>query len=80
MLEDLAPYIGSKLNKLSKIANIPILKDIIGKKLGIKSVDIEKYRIKVNALETRKMAECSVYLSILGKVEDGHMKDGREML
>lgn len=80
VLEDLAPYTGGKLQKLSKIASIPILKDIIGKKLGIKPIDMTEYRAKISAPKTRKRAEVPVYISILGKVEDGHTEDGVELL
>lgn len=80
VLEDLAPYIGGNIRKLSKIANFPILKNLISNKLGVKPVDMEKYLVKVHAQETRKVQEHPIYISILGKVEDKYTEDGIEML
>lgn len=80
VLEDLAPYVGGNIRKLSKIANVPILKNLISKTLGIKPVDMEKYVAKVHAPDTRKVVDAPVYISILGKVEDRYTEDGIEML
>ena len=77
---DLAPYCTAKINKLSKIAKIPILKDIISKRLGIKPVDMEKYHVKMEIPEFKRCQEVPVYMSILGKVEDEHNEEGIEMI
>lgn len=80
VMKDLAPYCAGKLQKLSKIANVPILKNIIEKTLKVKQVDIDKY--KVMAREERGVvpSEHQIYLTILGKVEDGYTDKGVELL
>lgn len=80
VLEDLAPYVGGAIRKLSKIASIPILKGFISSKLGLKPVDMDKYVARVHAPETRKTGEHPIYISILGKFEDRYTEDGIEML
>ncbi len=80
VLTDLAPYTCGKLQKLSKITNIPILKDIIRNKLGIKPVNMDDYRARIILPENRKVQEVPIYMSILGKIEDDHNEEGIEML
>jgi len=80
VLQDLVPYNGSKINKLSKIASIPILSGIIQKTLGIEPVDMDKYRAIVNASSEKKGYDAPIYISILGKVADGYTEDGMELL
>lgn len=80
VLEDLAPYAGGKLTKLNKIAKIPILKGILENALGIKPVEMDNYITKIQTPETRVAGDSPIYLTIIGKVGDGHMEDGRELL
>ena len=79
VLEDLAPYVGGKLTKLTKVFNIPILKGFI-ERLGLKQVDMEKYIAKVRAPETRVAKDIPARIVIIGKLEDGYTEDGRELL
>lgn len=80
VLLDLAPYSGARIDKLSNLIKIPILKGIISNVIGIKPIDMEKYIAKVTAEETRSVAEFPIYLSVIGKIEDGHTEDGIELL
>jgi hypothetical protein len=80
VLKDLVPYTGGNLQKLSKIANIPLLKGIISNTLGVKSVDMDKYKAKVVAEGNKKRPEVPVYITVLGKVEDRYTEDGIEMI
>lgn len=80
VLKDLACYACGKLQKLSKIASHPLLKGIITKKLGIKPIDMDKYRVILSETGEKRSATSPVYLTILGKIDDGYTEDGVELL
>ena len=80
VLQDLAPFVGGKLTKLSKIASFPLLKGLIKKTLGLQQVDMEPYLEKNRDPKTRKAKDIGVRIAILGMLEDDHSEDGVEMI
>ena len=80
VMTDLSPFLGGQLEKLSKITNIPILKGFIEKKLGLKSVDLDKYKEINNDPQARLVRDVGVRIAVLGKLEDQHNEEGLEML
>lgn len=80
VLRDLTPYVGGKLMKLSKIAQIPLLKGLIEKKLGLKQVDMTPYIEENRDPQKRIAKDIGVRIAILGILEDGYTEDGIELL
>ncbi len=79
VLTQLAPFVGSKLTKISKLMQIPLIKGIIEKTLSLKAVDMDPY-VKIQAdPQLRKRKDINVRIAILGKFED-HWVDGVEQL
>ena len=75
----LAPFVGGKIQKLSKIAKNPILKGLIEKTIGLKTIDMNPY-IKMNSdPQKRQPKNISVRLVVLGKIEDDYI-NGMEMI
>jgi hypothetical protein len=79
VVKDLLPYMGGKLNKLSKIISLPFVKEVVGKTLKIKPVDVDSIRFKVESEGIKRVQKFPVYLTIVGKVEDNY-EDGIEQL
>lgn len=75
VLIDLAPHVAGKLNRIPKVLNTPIFGKMIQNIAGLKPIDIEPHRGKAKNPEAH-----SVYLTILGKVEDEKHPNGKERL
>jgi len=80
VLQDLTPYVGGKLMKLSKIAQIPLLKSLIEKTLGLKQVDMTPYMEKNMNPKTKVAKDIGVRIAIIGILEDDHNEEGIEMI
>ena len=82
VLTDLAPYVGGKLDKISKLYDIPIVGKLIKNKLGLKQVKMDKYKekaIKENG-GNRINKGHPVRIAIIGKLDDGYNEEGVELL
>lgn len=79
VLQSLTPFLGGKIGKLSQITQVPILKGLIEKTLGIKAIDMDPYLKIQSDPQARQPKDVGVRIAILGKLED-EWQDGVEMI